>query len=154
MDQPLYYYNYNPYDGYFRGEPDTHLVNDIQTALNGELRAFNRNENLINKADTKELKKRIAEMQKDEQDHIKAFRSIYSNLTGRQPTIEKTVSYPKDLIEGLESAFKEEQETVDFYLDIADRAQDMKIKEMFGRAASNKQNHAVWLLYYFHLKGH
>ena len=44
-------------------------------------------------------------------------------------------------------AFKDEQETVDFYLDLADQTQDQSIKKVFQRAAADEQNHAVWFLY-------
>ncbi|KYD11778.1 hypothetical protein B4119_4180 [Parageobacillus caldoxylosilyticus] len=52
-------------------------------------------------------------------------------------------------MEGLEYALKDEQETVDFYLDISDETNDPYIKEVFRRAAADEQNHAVWFLYYF-----
>ncbi len=54
---------------------------------------------------------------------------------------------PKQYSTSLKSAFKDEQETVDFYLDLADQTQDQSIKKVFQRAAADEQNHAVWFLY-------
>lgn len=56
-------------------------------------------------------------------------------------------------LEGLELALQDEQTTVDFYLDIADKTSDQYMKEIFRRAAADEQNHAVWFLYYFSKAG-
>ncbi|MGY3415598.1 rubrerythrin [Bacillus mycoides] len=44
---------------------------------------------------------------------------------------------------------QDEQRTVDFYLEIADKTTNQQVKETFRRAAADEQNHAVWFLYYF-----
>ena len=49
----------------------------------------------------------------------------------------------------MEFALKDEQQTVDFYLEISDEATNQFVKEAFQRAAADEQNHAVWFLYYF-----
>jgi rubrerythrin len=81
--------------------------------------------------------------------HFKAFSDIYTNITGVPPTPQLQEGCPDAYKRGLEFAIKDEQETVDFYLEIADRAQDTYIKESFRRAAADEQNHAVWFLFFF-----
>lgn len=56
---------------------------------------------------------------------------------------------PDDFKRGLEIALQDEQQTVDFYLEIADYITIPFIKETFRRAAADEQNHAVWFLYFF-----
>lgn len=48
-----------------------------------------------------------------------------------------------------EFALKDEQETVDFYLHIADRALTPYIKQAYMRAAQDEQRHAVWFLFFW-----
>ncbi|SFJ26228.1 Rubrerythrin [Thermoflavimicrobium dichotomicum] len=89
------------------------------------------------------------EIYEDEVRHYRIFSKIYTRLTGRQPSPAITEPCPKNYKEGLKIAFKDEQETVDFYLDIADRAKDKYIQHIFRRAAADEQNHAVWFLYFY-----
>ncbi len=49
-------------------------------------------------------------------------------------------------LEGLQHAFDDEQETVDFYNEIADKARNSNVERIFRRAALDEQNHAVWFL--------
>ena len=100
-------------------------------------------------APTHDERNKILEIQKDEKRHLEEFSSIYTNLTGRQPTYKITEECPDKYRAGIEFAFKDEQEAVDFYLDIADKAQDPTIKDRFRRAAADEQNHAVWFLFFF-----
>lgn len=144
------FYNYNPYyNGYFRQTNDTQLASDIQKAINAEFSAIACYEKLANIAPTQDERNKILEIQKDERRHLEEFSGIYSNLTGRQPTYKITEECPEKYRAGIEFAVKDEQEAVDFYLDIADKAQDTFIKERFRRAAADEQNHAVWFLFFF-----
>ncbi|MCP1092610.1 cupin domain-containing protein [Bacillaceae bacterium OS4b] len=144
------FYNYHPYyNGYFRQTNDTQLASDIQKAINAEFSAIACYEKLANNAPTQDERNKILEIQKDERRHLEEFSGIYTNLTGRQPTYKITEECPEKYRAGIEFAFKDEQEAVDFYLDIADKAQDTFIKERFRRAAADEQNHAVWFLLYF-----
>ncbi|HWI55284.1 MAG TPA: ferritin-like domain-containing protein, partial [Desulfobacteria bacterium] len=94
-------------------------------------------------------RKQILEIRKDEIRHYQVFCQIYFAMTGAQPSPQMTETCPKGYKVGLQSAFKDEQETVDFYLDISDKAQEAFVKESFRRAAADEQNHAVWFLYYY-----
>nr|WP_256984723.1 ferritin family protein [Paenibacillus sp.] len=72
----------------------------------------------------------------------------YVSLTGVQPTVQIAQDCPSEYIAGIHYAFKDEQQTVEFYSDAADQATDPHIKETFRRAATDEQRHAVWFLYY------
>ncbi|MDY0404252.1 ferritin family protein [Virgibacillus sp. 179-BFC.A HS] len=125
------------------------LINDIQKAIHAEYSAVACYEKLAKMAPTKEEKERIREIRKDEKRHLEAFSSIYTNITGRQPSYQITEKCPDNYKAGIVFAFQDEQKAVDSYLDIADRTQDTAIKDQFRRAASDEQNHAVWFLFFF-----
>ncbi|WP_226666246.1 ferritin family protein [Metabacillus litoralis] len=150
MNPNQYLYYYGPsYTDYDRITNDIQLVNDIQKAINGEYSAINCYEKLAKDAPTKEEKNQILEIQRDEKRHLEEFSKIYINLTGRQPSYKIIEQCPDQYRTGIEFALKDEQKTVDFYLDIADNAQDPLIKGKFRRAAADEQNHAVWFLFLF-----
>lgn len=132
----------------YRTAPDLQLINDIQKAINAEYSAVACYKKLAKMAPTEDARDKILEIQKDEKRHLAEFSRIYTNLTGRQPTYQISEDCPDNYDSGIEFAFKDEQEAVDFYLDIADKAQDMTIKDRFRRAASDEQNHAVWFLFF------
>ncbi len=145
-----YFYDYGPhYNDYYRMPNDTQLVNDIQKAINAEYSAIACYEKLAKMAPTKDERNKILEIQEDEKRHLEEFSKIYTNLTGRQPSYKIIEECPNKYRAGIEFALKDEQEAVDFYLDIADKAQDPLIKERFRRAAADEQNHAVWFLFFF-----
>ncbi len=143
-------YIYNNYPFYLttlRNTFDVSLINDIQKAINGEYGAIKCYEQLSRLAKTQVEKNQILEIRKDEIRHFEEFSRIYRELTGRQPVADSMEKCPEQYQEGVEFAFRDEQETVDFYLDIADKSQNPVIKETFRRAAADEQNHAVWFLY-------
>jgi rubrerythrin len=143
------FYNYSLFnDGYYRAVNDIQIANEIQRAINGEYSAIACYQQLANMAPTQVERDQILEIREDEIRHFKEFSSIYMNLTGRQPTPQIIEECPDTYHLGLEAAFKDEQETADFYLDIVDKAQNMYIKDIFRRAAADEQNHAVWFLYF------
>ncbi|MFJ6210129.1 ferritin-like domain-containing protein [Lysinibacillus sp. NPDC092081] len=145
-----YYYHYaRQYNDNYHMLNDAQLVNDIQKAINAEYSTIACYEKLAHMAPTEDEKNRILEIQKDEKRHFKEFSKIYTNLTGREPSYEIIDECPDNYRAGIEFAFKNEQETVDFYLEIADKANDPIIKERFRRAAADEQNHAVWFLFFF-----
>ncbi|WP_078435511.1 ferritin family protein [Metabacillus halosaccharovorans] len=142
-------YQFAPFhNGYHRNTNDTKLLKDIQKAINAEYSAISCYEKLAELAPNQEVRKQILEIQKDERRHLEEFSRIYTNVTGKQPTYKISEECPGKFTEGIEFAFKDEQEAVDFYLDIADQAQDPFIKERFRRAAADEQNHAVWFLFF------
>lgn len=129
---------------------DTGLINDVAKAINGQCSAIACYEVLAKQAKSEKEKRRILEIRNDEIRHFGIFSQIYTSLTGRQPQPQKTEKCPGEYKAGLKAAFKDEQETVDFYHEIADRAQDAYVKQQFRRAAFDEQNHAVWFLYFLH----
>ena len=126
-----------------------HLTQDISKAINGQYSAIACYSRLAEIAPTEEERKQILEIRKDEINHYQVFSQIYVAITGTQPTPQLTETCPPGYKNGLQFAFKDEQNTVDFYLDIAGKAQDPYIREKFKRAAADEQNHAVWFLYYY-----
>lgn len=123
------------------------LKQDILKAINGEYSAIACYARLAEVAPTREERDQILEIRKDEINHYQVFTQIFISITGTQPSPYITESCPQNYVEGLHYAFKDEQETVDFYLEIADKSQDLFIKDRFKRAAADEQNHAVWFLY-------
>ncbi|WP_028401475.1 ferritin-like domain-containing protein [Ectobacillus panaciterrae] len=140
---------YPQFYSYHRINHDIHIVNDIAKAINGEYSAIACYAQLAEIAPTEKEKKRILEIREDEIRHYQIFSAIYMNLTGKQPTPQINETCPKVYKEGLEFAIEDEQKTVDFYLDISDKAQDSYTKKQFRRAAADEQNHAVWFLYLY-----
>jgi rubrerythrin len=143
-----YFYNYIPYNnGYFRtASTDTALQSEIQKAINGEYSAIHCYEKLAKMASNNLQRNRILEIQKDEIRHFQTFRQAYLKLTGREATYTITEECPAHYVAGLEFAFNDEQNTVDFYNELADELQDPIIRADFRRAALDEQNHAVWFL--------
>jgi rubrerythrin len=135
---------------YYYSDPrQTNLTSDIQRAINGEYSAIACYQQLAQLAPTKEEREQILEIRQDEMKHFQIFSQIYTQLTGQSPTPQIIETCPNDYRKGLQFALKDEQETVDFYLDIADKAQTPYMKEHFRRAAADEQNHAVWFLYFY-----
>ncbi|HHY73050.1 MAG TPA: ferritin-like domain-containing protein [Bacillus bacterium] len=128
---------------------DEKLVHDIEKAINGEYSAINCYAKLANLASNDNERKQILEIRRDEIKHFQQFGQIYASLTGKQPRPKITEECPTDYLNGLEFSLQDEQQTVDFYLEIADVTTNQYIKEVFRRAAADEQNHAVWFLYYF-----
>ena len=144
--------NYYPNGFYYtageQARTDTQLIHDIRKSIHAEYSAVTCYEKLIKLAPTQAEQKQIAEIKRDEQRHLARFSQLYRNLTGRQPTYQISEHCPDTFQEGLLFAFKDEQKSVDFYLEISDYTQDVTIKETFRRAAADEQNHAMWFLFF------
>ncbi|BCJ88297.1 ferritin-like domain-containing protein [Effusibacillus dendaii] len=138
-----YFYHYAPY------EPDQSLLSDIVKAINGQYNAIACYEQLARMAKNVVERDRILEIRQDEIRHFQVFSQLYITLTGRQVYPHIIEKCPTDYKNGLQFALEDEQETVDFYLTVADKAHDSYIKESFRRAAADEQNHAVWFLYFY-----
>ncbi|KHE72188.1 hypothetical protein LD39_05870 [Halobacillus sp. BBL2006] len=123
-------------------------MQDIKKAIDGEYSAISCYKQLAENAPMAEEMKQIREIRQDEIRHFQTFSQIYTILTGQEPSPKMGGECPAEYREGLVAAFKDEQETVDFYLNISEQAKDLKIKEAFRRAAADEQNHAVWFLFY------
>ena len=124
-------------------------INDIEKAISGEYNAIQCYQKLANLAHSSKEREQILEIQRDEMKHYKLFTQIFVQLTGKNPRIQLKEECPNTYKAGLEYAIKDEQETVDFYHDISDKATDPMIKQAFTRVAADEQNHAVWFLYFF-----
>ncbi|BFH65673.1 ferritin-like domain-containing protein [Paenibacillus azoreducens] len=138
-----------PYEFYYRPStnPDAALAGDLIKAINGEYSAIICYDQLAKLAPAGEARSRILEIRKDEIKHLHFFQQEYTRVTGQTHQPVQTEACPEDYKAGLVSSFKDEQETVDFYLGLSDRAQDPRLKEQLRRIAMDEQNHAVWFLY-------
>lgn len=125
---------------------DKGLIQNITRAINGEYSAIACYEKLINMASTEKEKERIKEIRNDEIRHFHEFSAIYTLIMNQQPRPQITEQCPNDYANGLRFAFEDEQNTVDFYYEIADEAISPFIKQKFQRAAADEQHHAVWFL--------
>ncbi|WP_156422637.1 ferritin-like domain-containing protein [Bacillus sp. FJAT-29937] len=124
------------------------LLRDLTKAINGEYSAVQCYQKIANMAPSEKERKQILEIREDEIKHLQTFTQIYVNLTGRQPQPQIIEECPNTYKAGIDFAFIDEQETVDFYLGVSDEITDVNIKNAFKRAASDEQNHAVWFLYF------
>jgi rubrerythrin len=125
------------------------FIRDIEKAINGQYNAIQCYAKLANMAPTKKEKDKILEIRSDEVRHYHRFTQLYVYLTGKQPSLKGGEECPNTYVEGLKYALEDEQNTVDFYLDLMDKSIYPHIKEVFRRAAGDEQNHAVWFLYFF-----
>lgn len=137
---------YRIYPDVWRSPADPRLLADLRKAIDGEYSAILCYEHLAGKSPDESGKKRILEIRQDEVQHYHTFQRIYARLTGSPHTPVHGEPCPAVYREGLEFAFRDEQETVDFYHSAADRSPAGEIREAFRRAASDEQNHAVWFL--------
>jgi rubrerythrin len=145
----VYYQPYSMYPSMYRASTDLNLTADLLKAINGEYSAIACYGRYAELASDPAEKRSILEIRKDEIRHYETFIQIFMSLTGRRPEPKLTEACAKDYVSGLEASIRDEQETVDFYLEVADKARDPYIKERFRRAAADEQNHAVWFLYFY-----
>lgn len=124
------------------------IVNNLAKAMNGEYNAIHFYEQLAKLAPNEEIKKRILEIRKDEMRHYQGFSYIYTRLTGQQYSPQLTEPLPTNFKSGVITAFKDEQEAVDFYHTAARESTIPYISEQFRLNAADEQNHAVWFLYF------
>ncbi|WP_144461195.1 ferritin-like domain-containing protein [Siminovitchia fortis] len=125
---------------------DQKLEKDISKAVNGEYSAIACYGKLIEMAPSEREKKIIREIRNDEIRHFHHISAIYMLVMNMQPEPRIVGKCPNHFTDGLKFAFEDEQETVDFYHEIADKAQHHYIRHLFRRAAADEQNHAVWFL--------
>ncbi|MEY8738395.1 ferritin family protein [Bacillales bacterium AN1005] len=123
------------------------VILDITEAINVEFSAISCYQFLGRIASSFKEKTIFEEIIKDEKRHLKLFQSIFVNLTGSQYRPIKTKEFPKTYKEALDFAFHDEQETVDFYLELAHKFEGNFFKTDILRVAHDEQNHAAWFLY-------
>lgn len=124
------------------------LVLDLTNAINGEYNAIRFYEHLAQFAPNEEVRNRILEIRSDEMRHYQSFSYTYTFLTGQQPSPQVTETLPTDFKSGILTAFKDEQEAVDFYHRVSRENNIPYISNLFRSNASDEQNHAVWFLFY------
>ena len=129
---------------------DQEFLNDLTKAINGEYNAIHFYEQLAELAPNDATKKRILEIRKDEMMHFQMFCSIYCYLTGQPYHPKLTEKPPNDFNSGVKSAFFDEQNTVEFYHQVARNTSIPYISHVFRTNAADEQNHAVWFLFYIH----
>lgn len=122
------------------------LVRDLEKAINGEYSAIICYRLLSSQYPDEKSKKIIDEIRKDEKRHLDEFSHAYFQLTGKKAVPKQTEQCASTYMKGLQIAFEDEQETVDFYNEVADKTRQKNIKRIFRRAALDEQNHAVWFL--------
>lgn len=127
------------------------VLNDLTKAMDGEHEAICFYEMLANMAPNASIKNRILEIRKDEIRHFQTFEHIYFCLTGCHYYPQTQPACPKNFLQGIDKAFHDEQETVDFYHSVARKVQEPCISHTFSEAASDEQNHAVWFLYFMQI---
>jgi rubrerythrin len=137
------------YPGYYDRAEGDRLIGNVAKAINGEYSAIACYEQLAKLAPNDATKSRILEIRQDEIRHYHSFAHIYFMLTGSKPHPQIVEPCAGEYRSGLEASLTDEQQTVDFYHEIADQAKDPYVKEQFRRAAADEQNHAVWFLYLF-----
>ncbi|WP_018664130.1 ferritin-like domain-containing protein [Heyndrickxia acidiproducens] len=142
----MYNYHYNPTD-FRNAQPDTGFIANLTKAINGEYSAVTCYEQIARKAPTAEFRNIIMEIRDDELRHFHTFSRLYTSMTGTHPQPKITEPCPQTYRGGLEFGVKDEQNTVDFYRDIAESVQDPTIKNAFDLASRDEQHHAVWFLY-------
>lgn len=125
------------------------FISDLEKAINGEYSAIQCYEVLGKLAPREDVHKRMEEIRHDEMHHLKKFMELYRSLTGKQAVPKLIEKCPAQFLTGVESSLIDEQNTVDFYLEMADRSPNQQMKEIFNRAAKDEQNHAVWFLYMY-----
>jgi rubrerythrin len=128
------------------------VLNDIKRAINGEYSAINCYAKLARQAPNETDRNRILEIRRDEQRHLHEISRLYTSLTRKQIKPRQTEQCETNYQAGIRAAFIDEQETVDFYHEIADKARLPVVKQVFRRAAVDEQNHAVWFLYFINEK--
>ncbi|ARV44794.1 ferritin family protein [Bacillus inaquosorum] len=140
------YYSYCPYPAPYREDPV--LIRNLIKAINGEFSAIQCYRKLAELTRRDEVRKQIEEIRRDEMRHLREFSTLYGAITGKHIMPKQTEECPDTFTRGLDAAFKDEQETADFYLRAAEETPNLKAKGIFTRAARDEQNHAVWFLYF------
>lgn len=123
------------------------LLSDLTKAINGEYNAIHFYEQLAELAPNDATKKRILEIRKDEMVHFQSFCSIYCYLTGQQYYPNLIDNPPTTFKSGVKSSFFDEQNTVEFYHQVARNTSIPYISHVFRTNAADEQNHAVWFLF-------
>ena len=124
------------------------LIVDLTKAINGEYNAIRFYEHLAQLAPNEKVRNRILEIRRDEMRHYQGYADTYMYLTGHQPSPQITESLPTNFKSGIMTAFNDEQEAVEFYHRVARETNIPYISNQFRSNASDKQNHAVWFLFY------
>ncbi|WP_088035572.1 ferritin-like domain-containing protein [Evansella clarkii] len=136
------------YSGGSKKKEINKFIRDLEKAINGEYSAIECYERMADQASNEKERNQILEIRKDEIKHFEQFLMLYTSITGRSHSPVVTEECPGNYRLALLAAFEDEQNTVDLYNSMADRAPDSSTRRMFRRAALDEQHHAVWFLSY------
>ncbi|WP_027963649.1 ferritin family protein [Halalkalibacillus halophilus] len=140
--------NYDDTLSEWNKHPPSNLVDDLLHALTIENNAIEQYTKLADIAPNKIIQDQILLIKGAETIHYRHFSHFYTQMTGEIYTPQIPLDISTSYTESLHDAFKEKQNTVTFYYDLAERSNNPYVKEKFRRAAVDEQNHAVWLLYF------
>jgi rubrerythrin len=122
------------------------FIEQLTKAINGEYTAIHCYDQLAKLAPNPAHKERILAIREDELRHFEEFSALYYALTCSPPSPKMNQSCPRSFKQGVILSFQDEQETSDFYRQIADSSHLPYVKKTFGRASADEQRHAVWFL--------
>lgn len=125
---------------------DNRLINDIKESVIKEAHAYDYYTKLAAMARSEQDRQTILRIRHDEMKHYRWFSAILQRLGAEQPEIPPGTS-PRNFVEGVRSAIRDELEDAAFYQNIAYRARDRSIEMHFLHAAQDEQRHAAWLQY-------
>ena len=124
------------------------IINDLMKAINGEYNAICMYEHLAKLAPNQEVCERILEIRQDEIRHYLSFSQLFTCLTGQTPTPQLSEEVPENFVDGIYSAFFDEQQSTEFYHEIARNSYIPMVSQTFLTNAADEQTHAVWFLFY------
>jgi rubrerythrin len=133
------YFNGDYYYSIYRNDP--RIFQDINRAINDKFNTIHYYTRLAELAPTEPFRQYILTIRQDEIQNYGIFSNAYLELTKQYPQVSKAVDLPKDYKQGIRKSIKAEQQTVTFYMNIAQRATNPTIKSMFLRAANDEQRH-------------
>lgn len=125
---------------------DNRLISDIKEAVIKEVHAYDYYTRLAAMVRDDQDRQTLLRIRHDEMKHYRWFSAILQRLGAEQPEIP-TGTAPRNFMEGVRDAIRDELEAAAFYQSIAYRARDRSIEMHFLHAAQDEQRHAAWLQY-------
>lgn len=140
--------NMNMGNSYFPACSD--LPERLIKAMTGEQDARLYYQKLMTMAPTTDEKNVINKIYEDEKKHYNNFSRLYTELTGRQPSLPSPQS-PNipSYVEGLKKAIFDETDAYEFYRDTFMCTTNPTAKEIFFEALTDENEHAMRLNYLY-----
>ncbi|GAA0450954.1 ferritin family protein [Alkalibacillus silvisoli] len=143
-----HYFHDTDLKGQYLNETQPNVYEDLKHAINREYTAICFYNDLTLLTPSEKTKNHIISIKINEQRHLNEFSNFYQKLTSYTHSPEIIDHCPDDYSQALETAFFHEQQSVQTYLNIADRIKNPYFKDRFKRIAADEQKHAMWMLYY------